>query len=241
MSLLRHRPTRTWYRPADKVIVDEVPAVYGNVPVARGDVFLDLGAHIGLTSRLMLAKGVRRTVAVEADPANLPLLRKNLAGLPATIIAAAVGATAGMTAFYTRADRGHLGSVLADPTRTRLEVPVVAFADLLAEHRPTIVKADIEFGEFDLPELRALPDHVRVLAMEVHVRYVGIFAGRTMDAAELRERRQAAADLIAAIEAQGFREHWRKEKQAKPGEPPAEDDGTGLGPMTKFVCATWVR
>jgi hypothetical protein len=67
-----------------------------------------------------------------------------------------------------------------------------------------------------------------------------------MDSAELCQRREAAADLIRAIEAQGFREHWRKDKQVTPkqaagGQQPAEPDDSGLGPMTKCVCATWVR
>lgn len=236
-----HRPTGAWYRKSDKLIIDEVPGVYGNVPIAKDDVVLDLGAHIGLTSRLFLSKGASKSIAVEADPANLALLRRNLARLPALILPAAVGAKPGRMPFYTRADRGFVGSILEDAPRKRLVVPVVPFSGLLAEYRPTIVKSDIEFSEYELPELRALPDHVRTVAMEVHIRFIGIFTGRTMDAAELRERRQAAADLMASFEAQGFREHWRKDKQAKPGQPEAEEDGTGLGPMTKCVCVTWVR
>lgn len=240
------RASGAWYRRSDKVIIDEVPDVYGNVPVARGDVVLDLGAHIGLASRMFLSKGAGRTIAVEADPANLTLLRRNLRRFPATILPAAVGSKPGRTTFYTRSDRGFVGSTLADPTRRRIDVPVVPLSGLLTEYRPTIVKSDIEFSEYDLPELRALPDHVRTVAMEVHIRFVGIFVGRTMDADELRERRLAAADLIASFEAQGFREHWRKDKQvtakqATGGQVAAEDDESGLGPMTKCVCVTWVR
>ena len=235
------RKSGAWYRPSDKLIIDEVPGVYGNVPITKSDVVLDLGAHIGLTSRLFLSKGARHSIAVEADPANLPLLRKNLARLPATILPAAVGPKPGRTEFYTRSDRGFVGSILEDKDRKKLMVPVVPFSGLLTQYRPTIVKADIEFSEYELPELHALPDHVRIVAMEVHIRFIGIFTGRKMDADELRARREAAADMIASMEAQGFREHWRKDKQAKVGEPPAEEDGTGLGKMTKCCCVTWVR
>lgn len=206
-----------------------------------GDVVLDLGAHIGIASRLFLAKGAAGTIAVEADPANLQQLRRNLRGRPSVILPAAVGAKAGRMAFYTRADRGYVGSILADPTRRRITVPVIPFSGLLAKYRPTIIKSDIEFSEYTLPELRCLPDHVRVVAMEVHIRFIGIFLGRKMDADELRERREAAADLMGSFEAQGFREHWRKDKQAKPGEPAAAEDESGLGPMTKCVCVTYVR
>lgn len=241
MRSLYDRPTRMWHRPGDKLILQEVPGVYGNVPVEQGDVVLDLGAHIGTATRLFLEKGAARSIAVEADPTNIPFLRKNTHRLPVTIIPAAVGAKAGRTLFYTRADRGFVGSILADPQRRKLSVPVVPFGGLLDVYRPTIVKADIEFAEYGLPQLRKLPAHVRVVAMEVHIRFIGIFTGRKMDAAELTRRREAAADLIAAIDAQGFRQTWRKDKQAKPGEPPAEDDDTGLGPMTKCACITWVR
>lgn len=235
------RPSGLWHRPGDRLIIDEVKTVYGAVPVEPTDVLLDLGAHIGATSRMLLAKGAAHTIAVEADPTNIAYLRRNLQGKPATILWAAVGAKAGRTAFYTRSDRSFVGSILADPTRKRMTVPVVPFAGLLKQYRPAIVKADIEFAEYGLPELRALPAFVRVLAMEVHIRFVGIFTGRTMDAAELRERREAAATLIRDIEGQGFRELWRQDKQAKAGQPPAEPDDTGLGAMTKCVCAVWSR
>jgi len=229
------------YRTSDKLIIDEVPGVYGNVPVKPTDVVLDLGAHIGITARLMLDKGARSVVCVEADPANIPLLRRNLRKRKAVILPAAVGAKPGRAPFYTRSDRGYVGSILEDPTRKRITVPVLPFGGLLKQYRPTIVKSDIEFSEYELPEMRALPDHVRVVAMEVHIRFIGIFAGRTMDAVELKERRERAADLMRCFEAQGFREHWRKDKQAKVGEPPAKEDASGLGPMTKCVCVTYVR
>lgn len=241
MSLRRDKTTGLMYRPMDKVIVDEVKGVYGPMPVASEDIVLDLGAHIGATSLMALQKGARHVVAVEADAANVPLLRRNLAGRSAVVVWAAVGPQAGRTKFYTRADRSYLGSRIADPAREAASVPMVALADLLATYRPTIVKCDIEFGEYDLPELRALPDKVRVLAMEVHIRYAGIFATMRQTADELTARRMMAADLIAAVEAQGFREVRRKDKQAKDGEMPGEPDGIALPLMTKAVDAVWAR
>ena len=246
MRTLYDRKTKMYHRPGDRLILDEVPGVYGNVPVEPGDVVLDLGGHIGTATRLFLDKGAKHVIVVEADPTNIPYLRRNLARRAVTIIPAAVGAKAGRTPFYIRSDRGYVGSVIADRDRQRIDVPMVSFAGLLKQYKPSIVKADIEFAEYGLPELRKLPNHVRVLTMEVHIRFVGIFTGRKMDSAELTQRREAAADLIAAIQAQGFRQHWRKDKQVTPkqeagGQGPADPDETGLGPMTKCVCATWVR
>jgi FkbM family methyltransferase len=239
------RARRMWHRPGDRLILDEMPGAYGPVPVQPGDVLLDLGAHIGAASRYLMDKGVARTVCIEADPANIPYLRRNLAGRTATILWSAVGEKPGHTLFYTRSDRGFVGSVLADPDRKRVTVPVVPLSGLLAKYRPTIVKADIEFAEYGLPELRALPAFVRVLTMEVHIRFVGIFTGRTMDADELRQRRETATAFIEAVEASGFGRVSFHEKQVTPKqtkvEGPAAPDGSWLGPMTKAVIATWAR
>lgn len=230
-----------WYRKEDKLIIDEVRTVYGPVPVQAGDVLLDLGAHIGAATSLLLSKGVAKSICIEADPENISFLRRNLTRKPATILWGAVGDKPGRVPFFIRADRHFVGSILEDTGRKRITVPVLPLSGLLEQYRPTIVKCDIEFAEYGLPELRALPDFVRVLTMEVHIRFIGIMTGRKQDPVELRARRWAAADLIAAIEGQGFREVWRQDKQAKPGEPPAEDDGSGIGPMTKCVVATWSR
>ncbi len=233
--------TGVWYRMADKLIIDEVPGVYGNVPVGPGDIVLDLGAHIGVTASLMLAKGARHVVAVEADPQSIPLLRKNLRGKPATVIWAAVADKPGRTAFYTRSDRPWVGSVIEDPDRAKAIVPTVPFDGLLKRFRPSIVKVDIEFSEYRLASLRALPDFVKTVAIEITIRYAGIFTGIRMTPAELRASRERAADLMACFEAQGFREHWRKDKRAKAGEIMAEPDDTGFEPMTKCACVTYVR
>lgn len=231
-----------YYRnKADELIINEVPGVYGAVPVQKGDVLLDLGGHIGLTTRLLLDKGVSRSIVVEADPANLRYLSRNLRRKNAIILWAAVGPKAGHTDFYTRADRGYVGSIHdKDGTRTKTVVPVVSFAGLLRKYRPTIVKSDIEFAEYTLPQMADLPKHVRVVAMEVHIRYIHIF-DRPMTPDELRTNRLAAAAMIAGMEAQGFKEVRRKDKLAKVGEPPAAKDDSGIGPMVKAIDVIWAR
>jgi FkbM family methyltransferase len=237
------RARNLWYRPGDRLILDEMPGCYGPVPVQPGDVLLDLGAHIGAASRLLLDKGVARSICIEADPGNVAILRRNLGRRrDVTILWAAVGAKPGRTAFYVRPDRSFVGSIIPDAGRRRVMVPVVPFSGLLEQYRPTIVKSDIEFSEYELPELRALPAFVRVLTMEVHIRYVGVFTGRKLDADGLRARREAAADLVAAIEAQGFGRVYFREKQVTTKvEGPAEPDRSGFEPMTKCIIATWSR
>jgi len=41
-------------------------------------------------------------------------------------------------------------------------------SDLLNEHRPTVLKCDIEGGEFDLFKDLEIPDYVKLVALEVH-------------------------------------------------------------------------
>ena len=236
LPVMRDAATGLYHRRTDTLILRE--GVYDNVPIEPDDVVLDLGAHIGSASWLFLEKGARQAICIEADPENMPLLKRNLRGRRATILWAAVAEKAGNADFYTRADRRYVGSLTPDEGRKRVRVATVPFAGLLKQFRPTVVKCDIEFGEYGLPW--TLPDHVRTVAMEVHIRYAGVF-NRIITTDELRENRERASDLMASIEAQGFREHWRKDKQAKPGEPRAGADRSSLGPMTKCVCVTWVR
>lgn len=219
-------------RRRDRVIVQEVKVTYAKLPIKRGDVVLDLGANIGASARLMLDKGAGKVIAVEPDPTNFALARKNLARLPHTMIWAAVGAKAGRTTFWLRPDKPYLSARMREDGRVPLKVPMVTLGALLAEYHPSVIKCDIEFGEYDLPELHDLPDFVRTLALEVHVRHDLVLKDGT------GHQREDAAGLIASIESQGFREVWRKDKRATTG--PVTDD-TGLHPLVKSVDAIWTR
>lgn len=222
----------------DQVIVKEVKVTYAKLPVKRGDVALDLGANIGAASRLMLDKGVAKIIAVEPDPRNYRLARRVLARLPATVIWAAVGPASGKMTIWIRPDKPYLSSKLRDDGRIPVKVPAVTLGGLLARYRPSIIKCDIEFGEYDLPELHDLPDFVRVLALEVHIRHDLVLAHGKQTKEELKVQRKEAAALIASIEGQGFKTVWRKDKQAQTG---SVEDDTGLGPLVKSVDAIWSR
>jgi FkbM family methyltransferase len=219
-------------RARDRVIVQEVKTTYAKVPIRPGDVVLDLGANIGAAALLMLEKGAAKVIGVEPDPTNLALARRNLPKRKATLIWAAVGSKPGRTTFWLRPDKPYLSSRMRDDGRVPLKVPMVTLGGLLAHYKPSVVKCDIEFGEYDLPELRDLPKFVRALALEVHVRHDLVLKNGTGN------QREDAASLIAAIEAQGFRQVWRRDKQAKAG--PVKDE-TGLGPLVRSVDAIWER
>lgn len=230
------RSVRLLARRRDQIIVKEVRKTYGEVPVGPKDIVLDLGANIGASGALFLDKGARRLIAIEPDPSNVILAQRNLRKR-ATVLWAAVGAKRGKMTFYPSAAQPYLSSKLPAKGRRGVQVPVVAFGDLLKHYRPTIVKCDIEFGEWDLPELYALPEHVRVLAMELHIRH-DLVTGTVQPDADLTAQRQKAVEMMASFAAQGFRVVKRKDKQAKGG--PTKDD-TGLGPLVKSIDAIWAR
>jgi FkbM family methyltransferase len=109
---------------------------------------VDLGANIGLTSLWLAERHPGcRLVAVEPDPTNVALLRRNLAanGLDATIISAAVGPRKTQGAF-AHSSSSNLGRL--DPTGT-VAVEVVDMPDVLEAlgGHADLVKMDIEGGE----------------------------------------------------------------------------------------------
>ena len=224
-------------RRRDQVIVKEVRATYGEVPVGPKDIVLDLGANIGASGRLFLDKGAGRLIAVEPDPTSALFATRNLKDKRAVLIWAAVGPNRGRMTFYPSPDRPYLSSSIPAKGRHGIKVPVLTLGSLFAQYHPTIVKCDIEFGEYDLPELHALPDYVRVLAMELHIRKDLVVDDR-QDDAELTDQRQQAVNLMESFAAQGFTITKRKDKHAKSG---AIKDDTGLGPLVKSIDAIWTR
>jgi FkbM family methyltransferase len=223
-------------RPVDRIIVNEVQKTYADLRIYQGDVVLDLGANIGAASRLFLDRGAAYVMAVEPDPSNVALLRRNLYDRPAIIFSAAVGPKAGHQAFHLHRTKPYLGSSISDRGRRTIRVPVVAFSDLLTRYQPHVVKCDIEFGEYQLDW--TLPNFVHSVALEVHIRYDLVFSTRRQTDAQLREQRVAAAGLFHTLENQGFSLLSSRIKMAK--DRPIEDE-TGLDPLAKSVDAIWSR
>jgi FkbM family methyltransferase len=223
-------------RRSDRVIIREVQSTYDELPIQAGDVVLDLGANIGAASRMFLDRDASKVIAIEPDPASVILLRRNLARRPAEVHWAAVGAKAGQTMIYVSRIKPYLTSLFPDAGRVAVRVPVFPLGGLLTRYQPSVVKCDIEFGEYDLDW--TLPDFVRVVALEVHIRYDLVFSERRQTDAELRKQRRAAVLLMDTLVDQGFQLIRRSEKLAK--DRPIEDR-TGLDPLAKSVDAIWSR
>jgi FkbM family methyltransferase len=111
---------------------------------------VDLGANIGLTS-VYLHRQLKPdyVIAVEPDPANAAILRRNLAqnGVPALVLEAAAGPVDGRAGFRRERD-SNVGKLDA---AGGLEVDVLSIAsilDMLPDHPgQVLLKMDIEGGE----------------------------------------------------------------------------------------------
>jgi FkbM family methyltransferase len=134
-----------------------------------GTVFIDLGAWIGPTSLFAAACGAR-VIAVEADPAALTALRRNIAANPAlaeriTVVERAVHAQAGTVSFGARRKPGDSMSstLLAAEASITWSAETVTPAELATMAKPQerpVIKIDIEGGEYQLlPALAPLVAH----------------------------------------------------------------------------------
>lgn len=121
----------------------------------RGDVVVDVGAHIGYFA-VAFANSVwpeGRVYAFEADPINFHLLERNRALNGFELIdcrAVAISERSGELGFHRSATKSWGGSLVAKPMHSeRLTVPSLPLDEALAEEkRPVrLIKIDVEGGE----------------------------------------------------------------------------------------------
>jgi FkbM family methyltransferase len=172
------------HRHCDRHIVTEVFTQHAYKVLAadldQGELVLDLGAHIGCTSRYLLDRGAH-VVAVEMLRENIRLLRHNTRGYKEkiTIIEGAVSEQEGeVTALMAKGNGNPMGAYVngtkrdvADLSRYHhWQVPVVTLKQLLAMYRPSRLKFDIESSEYTVIKPQLLADAgVKVIVGEYHV------------------------------------------------------------------------
>lgn len=137
-----------WGRKAYEPDVQEIFRRLGRIP---GKLFVDGGANIGYwTVQMSLPEfGFDRFIAVEANPALIPLLEENVRAnhIDCTVVHAALAATAGETVYLGGTDSHASAAVGASGTAvttTSLDALVPA---KLAADRMVVVKLDIEGSE----------------------------------------------------------------------------------------------
>jgi FkbM family methyltransferase len=173
-DLLFHQKSGLYYRgDTDDLTVIGEQRLYSKLFQEAGstDVLLDIGAHIGIVSS-MLAPIVHRVIAVEPDTDNLRVLAKNVMNFDnVTLYAGAATIAGGPRDFYLNRGKGKcMHSLVAFRGREPVTVTTWPLEELVDKWKPTLIKVDIEGGEWELaPKLFDLPDYVRLIIMELHL------------------------------------------------------------------------
>jgi len=169
--------------PDDAGVLREilVQDIYKPLKIVPGDVVLDLGAHVGAFAKYAFDKGAKTVVCVEPNPEHLPYLPTNAPN--GLLYWGAITRDGGSNTTLYVSKRGCSHSATTSPSprnksRTAVAVPTVSFRALLTSFRPTVVKMDIEGGEYStmLPYVEELECASRVMA-EVHLMTPEMFVG----------------------------------------------------------------
>jgi FkbM family methyltransferase len=170
--------------------------------------FLDLGAWVGPTA-LHAAARAGRVIAVEADPAALDQLRRNLAANPdlarrIEVVARAVHPHEGRVTLGARRKAGDsMSSVLLADARETWEAPAVTPEQLAAmlgeDDARLVIKMDLEGAEYALlPQAKPLLERAHAILVSFHPQ---ILAAAVPAAAEAARRTRAALAALAGFRA----------------------------------------
>lgn len=143
------------------------------LPLRKGDTVMDCGAYIGTFTAAALEQGAKWAVCYEAAPKNAELLRGNMEryGDRVSICECALVAGHKWEIELTMSGFSGANSVIPSPNRKKhITVPAVNFRGELARIKPTVLKIDIEGGEY--PILNSLKPrdlfHVNGIFIEFH-------------------------------------------------------------------------
>ena len=145
--------------------------------VEPNDVFIDLGAGLGLTALFAATMvGDDKVVAVEADPRTAAMANANFASNGRTIELLEGAVVAGgddSVAFYPNETFGASACFPRAGGIEAIRVPRLDLGNLLRERRATVVNVDVEGAEHDI--LTAIEDFaaVRVLLVRIHEQAIG--------------------------------------------------------------------
>ncbi len=162
-----------FYRPEtnDRSIINEAFRDYVLLGIGE-ETILDVGAHIGSFAIWALEEGAKEVISFEPDPENYGLLLHNTVGKKVVAHNSAIveeGNTIELWRSRTKDKSSH--SIQHRRGRTDVvHVEATALRDTIRRYHPTVLKIDIEGGEFLLlPTLACLQDlGIRAVTIEFH-------------------------------------------------------------------------
>jgi FkbM family methyltransferase len=179
VELKVHRASGLFYRPgtSDANMLKECTSDYPTVDCS-GKVVFDCGGNIGGFTCRAIRQGAAEVVVFEPEPFNFEVLETNVhlvlkekaSGIAVTMVnAAVVAGDDTVLPFYINSGSNAMcsASLLAGRHRLQVNVDCVNFFTMLENFRPSLIKMDIEGGEYPLIA-HGLPEYVKELAIELH-------------------------------------------------------------------------
>ena len=163
--------TRTELDVLSEIGLDRIYAPAAEIPART---IVDLGANVGLATLFLLASHPEaRVLAVEADPYLVARLRRNVSGLPVTVVHAAACASDGERDLF-RSDMHAWGNSLdrLGDVQEAVRVPAATISTLIDQagfERVDLLKLDIEGAEWEIFD-RGVPPRIDVIIGEAHAR-----------------------------------------------------------------------
>lgn len=153
----------------DKYIIKEQMQCYKSLSFHNTSI-LDVGANIGSFARFALANGATRVFCYEPEPDNFTYLNKNKTKMMDIFPYAVMEKTSDVEFFLNKGINKGIHSAFIKGGRGKpIIVKGLSFSKLLTFHKPSLIKVDIEGGEFYLPTLNNLPSFVKQIAIELHL------------------------------------------------------------------------
>lgn len=137
-----------------------------------GKVVMDCGANVGGFCARAVRAGAQRIVAYEPDHLNLEILKLNVQGFDNVelIEKALIDNDDDEITFYIRDSQNSAcsGSTTKLIGSNKKVVKAINFWKELDRVRPSLIKMDIESGEYAILLDRKLPDYVKEITIEIH-------------------------------------------------------------------------
>lgn len=152
--------------------------IHNKLGIGENDVVMDVGANCGLFTIFAARQGAAVVACFEPEPANLAMAHLNIgyAGVGSRVV---IGAAAVMpntymspavTLYINKGSNLGIHSVMERRGRSEMIVPAIRWEDAINIFQPTVIKIDIEGGEYALlRELAELPQRVRAIYCELHL------------------------------------------------------------------------
>jgi FkbM family methyltransferase len=161
---------------SDAFVVKEVfSGEYNKLKITSDDVILDFGLNIGMFTAFALKKGAKKVYSYEADAENYELACRNMElnefdkSRYELYNLAVIGNDDPTREFSINVKKNKgAHSLIHKRGRDVTQVPCININKVIEDYRPTIIKMDIEGGEYECLKALKTFDGVREFIMEFH-------------------------------------------------------------------------